>query len=86
MYYKTAVNDTVKGFDAVHIVENDNELELWLGEVKFYMDLKSAFNSVVEEIKNHLDGDYLRNEFILVSSKIDDKWKYAQDLKKNDKY
>src|SRR5688500_4132024 len=27
IYYKTAVNDTVKGFDAVHVVESAGDLE-----------------------------------------------------------
>jgi hypothetical protein len=82
IYYKTSANDTVKGFDAVHVVENDNKLELWLGEVKFYKDANSAIKDVVEEIKDHTDHDYLRSEFILISGKIDDNWPHAQQVKR----
>jgi hypothetical protein len=39
-YFKSSANDTVKGFDAVHVVSNGNEPELWLGEVKFYTTLR----------------------------------------------
>lgn len=81
IYYKTATNDTVKGFDAVHIVEQDNNLELWLGEVKFYKNAKDAIRDVVDELKTHTQNDYLQNEFVMISGKIDDKWPHAQKIK-----
>ena len=31
IYYKDSPNETVKGFDAVHVVVTDDTLELWLG-------------------------------------------------------
>ena len=81
IYYKTADNDTVKGFDAVHVVENDDELELWLGEVKFYKDINSAIRDVVEELELHTESNYLRREFSLITNKIDDEWKHSEKLK-----
>lgn len=81
IYYKSAINETVKGFDAVHIVENGDELELWLGEVKFYKALKAAISEVTDELKKHTDNDYLRSEFILIASKIDSRWKHADKLR-----
>lgn len=81
IYYKSARNDTVKGFDAVHIVESkNNELELWLGEAKFYSDIGQAISDVVDELKIHTETDYLRNEFLLIKGKIDTNWKYAKEL------
>lgn len=82
IYYKSSVNETVKGFDAVHIVENGDSLELWLGEVKFYKDINSAISEVVAEMHVHLEHDYLKNEFILIAPKIDDNWEHANSLKK----
>lgn len=82
IYYKSATNETVKGFDAVHIVENNDELELWLGEVKFYKDVSDAINKVATELKAHTNRDYLRDEFILIESKIDPSWKHAKELRK----
>ena len=38
VFYKTSANDTVKGFDAVHLVEFDNDYEIWLGEAKVVND------------------------------------------------
>jgi hypothetical protein len=82
IYYKDGANETVKGFDAVHIVPIEGDLELWLGEVKFYNDINRAIRDVVKELQDHTDKDYLRNEFLFISNKIDDAWKYADKLKK----
>jgi hypothetical protein len=81
LYYKSATNDTVKGFDAVHVVEMPDGLELWLGEVKLYKDASAAVTDVATELKAHTAQQYLRNEFILIDSKIDPHWKHATTLK-----
>ncbi|RMG19902.1 MAG: DUF1837 domain-containing protein [Methanobacteriota archaeon] len=82
IYYKSARNDTVKGFDAVHVVQcNGGELELWLGEAKFYKDINQAIYDVIQELKDHSQRDYLRDEFLLISGKIDDEWESAKQLK-----
>lgn len=82
IYYKSSINNTVKGFDAVHVVPSDNGLELWLGEAKFYKDIGAAIRSVVAELHDHLDKNYLRDEFLLIKGKVDDSWPYADDLKR----
>lgn len=81
IYYKTANNDTVKGFDAVHIVEQSGDLELWLGEVKFYKNAQGAVRDVAKELAVHTQNDYLRNEFVLISGKLDDRWPHALAIK-----
>ena len=81
VFYKTSSNDTVKGFDAVHLVEFENGYEIWLGEAKFYSDYKSAIDNVVSEIEQHLEAGFLRNEFMFIEGKIDDKWKLATTFK-----
>jgi len=81
IYYKDGPNDTVKGFDAVHVVDKTDSLELWLGEVKFYTDIHNAINDVVKEIFAHIQRDYLRNEFVAITNKIDDAWPHANRLK-----
>ncbi len=80
-YFKDAANNTVKGFDAVHIVATDDALELWLGEVKFYKSISAAISDVVDEIKKDTTDRYLRNEFALIANKIDDSWPHAERLK-----
>lgn len=81
IYYKDGPNETVKGFDAVHVIDNGTELELWLGEVKFYANINDAINDVVNELFEHVKKDYLRNEFIAITNKIDGNWPHAKKLK-----
>lgn len=81
IYYKSSSNDTVKGFDAVHVVPIGSSLELWLGEVKFYGSITKAIADVCKELTIHLGTDYLKSEFSLILNKIDPSWPYADKLK-----
>lgn len=80
-YFKDSANITVKGFDAIHIVQGLAGLELWAGEVKFYKDIAGAMRDAAAEIDTHLGRDYLRSEFALIENKICDSWPYAAELK-----
>lgn len=80
IYYKSGVNDTVKGFDAVHVVRAGDGLELWVGETKFYKTLSKAIYDVSKEIVDHLETDYLKSEFILIKNKVDLSWPEAEGL------
>jgi hypothetical protein len=82
IFYKSALNDTVKGFDAVHVVGPPHDLELWLGEAKFYSDLAQAISQVATELHRHLETDYLRDEFALIVNKIDESWPHAPVLRR----
>jgi hypothetical protein len=82
IYYKSTNNETVKGFDAVHVVGPPEDLELWLGEVKFYSDISRAISDVIAELQKDLETDYLRDEFALIVNKIDPKWPHAEILRK----
>lgn len=82
IYFKDAANDTVKGFDAVHVVASVDSLELWLGEAKFYEDIAKAVTSVVEEIEKHTSAGFLRAEFLAIANKIDATWPHSDKLKK----
>jgi hypothetical protein len=73
-YYKDSRNDTVKGFDAVHVVGQAEDWELWLGEVKFYSDIRGAVRDVVNELQQHMERDYLRSELCAITNKLDDSW------------
>jgi hypothetical protein len=81
IYYKDSHNSTVKGFDAVHIVQAKESFELWLGEAKFYENINDAIGAIVGELKKHSDAQYLRGEFALITNKIDDSWEHAERLK-----
>jgi hypothetical protein len=82
LFYKDSANDTVKGFDAVHVVPvDDGSLELWLGEVKFYEDGRAAVRDVAAELHAHTTTEFLRGEFALILNKIDEAWPFADRLK-----
>lgn len=82
LFVKTGVNDTVKGFDAVHVAVDGTDLELWLGEVKFYTDARQAIRDVAAELHDHFRAEYLRNEFILIGNNLDPAWPHADILKR----
>lgn len=83
LYFKDSPNDTVKGFDAVHVVVSpQDELELWLGEAKFYGDLSSAITAATQSLREHTAHDYLRTEFGAILNKIEDGWPHAGALRR----
>ncbi len=80
-YYKDSANDTIKGFDAVHVVQNGSNWELCLGEVKFYKDFGAAVRDVCEELLvEHTARDYLRSEFTAITREVDKSWPEARYL------
>jgi Cap4 SAVED domain len=81
IYFKDAVNITVKGFDAVHVLATPNGLELWLGEVKFYKSITQAIADVVPELEAHFQDDYLKKEFVLITNKLDPNWDGTEKVK-----
>jgi len=82
IYFKDSANDTVKGFDCVHAVGGIDNLELWIGEVKFYTNVSDAISQVKTEILDHLDKEYLRKEFIAIGNKLDTDDERAQEVQK----
>lgn len=81
VFFKSSRNETYHGFDAVHVVHGPDGLELWLGEAKFYTRLDAAIRDALSELAKHLETDYLREEFALVSDKIDDEHPHAGELR-----
>lgn len=81
IYFKDAANNTVKGFDAIHVIDTSSGLELWLGEVKFYKDIGQAIADVTKELEVHFEDDYLKKEFLLITNKLDPAWSGTPKLK-----
>lgn len=63
---KTSSNDTVKGFDGIHLVPIQDDFELWLGECKFYLDGKEAIREAIKSIKEHIAPAFLKTEKAMV--------------------
>lgn len=70
IYFKDAHNVTVHGFDGVHVTTDDKKL--WLGESKLYADGIAGVRDLAKDLKEHLNEDYLRREFQLISRKLPD--------------
>jgi len=81
-FYKDSANNTVKGFDSVHVVVTQTGLELWLGESKFYEEVDKAINAAVKDLKAHTERDYMRAEFVTVRNMLDPSWPHAEKLKR----
>lgn len=81
IYYKDSDNDTVKGFDSVHIVESLDCVEIWLGEAKFYKDATRAVTEALGSLKEHLDRDFLRREFVAITNKLDRNWEHSETVR-----
>jgi hypothetical protein len=71
IYFKDSPNNAVHGFDAIHVVNTDEEKSLWLGEAKIYQAGSDGLNKLVDDLKSHFTEDYLRNEFFLIKKKVD---------------
>lgn len=82
IFFKDSANNTVKGFDAIHVLDTPQGLELWLGEVKFYKDIGKAIADVTAELEVHFKDDYLKKEFLLITRKLDPAWSGTSKLQK----
>lgn len=60
-FYDIQKKSEVTGYDAFHLIQNGDNLELWFGETKFFEDCKSAIDSVFGNIKKAISDDYLVN-------------------------
>ena len=79
-FYKDSANNTVKGFDAVHVIATATGLELWLGESKFYKRIGQAIAAAIEDLESHTRRDYMRAEFAVILNMLDPMWPYAAKL------
>jgi hypothetical protein len=82
LFYKSGDNDTVKGFDCVHVVEGDGGvLELWLGEAKFYKDIGKAITAALDSLAELTETERLKREFVLIRGVVDDDWPLAEQFR-----
>lgn len=75
VFYKMRSNDQVTGFDSALVTydEDSGDVELWLGEAKFYKDTKGAVAAALASLKSHLDEGFLEETKILIGPKIEPK-------------
>lgn len=79
VYFKDSLSVPAHGFDAVHV--SVNEKILWLGESKLYKNGKDGIDDLVNDLKKHVNTDYLNDQFIIIKKNLEnnsipnrDKW------------
>jgi hypothetical protein len=55
IFYKQNSRDYAKGADSVHLVIENNDFSIWLGECKFYNGLSDAFKPALVSVKELLN-------------------------------
>ncbi|WP_295162766.1 DUF1837 domain-containing protein [uncultured Brachyspira sp.] len=71
IFYKTNRNTYIHGADSIHITINNGQINLWLGESKFYKDVKKAVKNAIESIKSILEDDKLKAEISMAYNSKD---------------
>jgi hypothetical protein len=73
LFYKMRTNDQITGFDSALVTydQETDEIELWLGEAKFYKDTKDAVAAALESLTGHLEQGFLEETKILIGPKIE---------------
>jgi hypothetical protein len=70
IYFKDSINVPVHGFDGVQVSISGSVKKLWLGESKLYHSGEDGVRDLANDLKKHLDTDYLKKEFSLISRKL----------------
>jgi hypothetical protein len=70
VFYLSASNDVVKGFDMVHAAVGGEHAEIWLGESKFYSNRARAVADAINSVAAHIDRGFLTNEKLLIGPQI----------------
>lgn len=80
--YLSASNDPVKAFDLVHVrYVNGGDIELWLGEAKFFKTRSSAISDAITSIESHITAGFLKNEKLLLGPQVSDDIPHSAKLK-----
>lgn len=81
--YLSASNDPVKAFDLVHVRYVDgNDVELWLGEAKFFRNRNNAIQEAISSIKGHITAGFLNNEKLLLGPQVSNDIPHSTKIKK----
>lgn len=81
LFYKMRTNDSVTSVDVVHVVMNEeNQLELWLGEAKLYDDVQAARYKALSSVEPLWNSEFLTEMKALIGPKIDEQAPYEKEL------
>lgn len=79
---KSGANDTVKGYDGVHLLPVKNDFEIWLGESKFYQgNGTGAVTDAVSSIAEHFLTAFLNTEKAMIYGHISQETPHYEELR-----
>lgn len=70
-FYCPTENSESKGYDAYHLIESNQTIQLWFGEVKFHKNYTNAVNDVLSKINNSLSDNYLSRNLLALRKNKD---------------
>lgn len=71
-FYNPTENSEAKGYDLYHLIENNDQLELWFGEVKFRESFSSAVKSAIEGLEKAISDDYFDQNLLAIFNRKND--------------
>ncbi|WP_170324567.1 HamA C-terminal domain-containing protein [Ruegeria arenilitoris] len=80
--YLSASNDPVKAFDLVHVrYQEKGEVELWLGEAKFFKTRNDAVADAIKSISSHITRGFLTNEKLILGPQVSNDIPHSEKIK-----
>lgn len=70
-FYDILEGSEPKGYDCFHIIQKNEDLELWFGEAKCYDSYKAAIDDVLSKIENAITDKYLSKNLLSIIDKKD---------------
>ena len=67
-FYNPLEASETKGYDSYHITEDNGQVQLWFGEVKFRENHSSGIKSALDNIEKALSDAYLSTNFLSISN------------------
>lgn len=72
-FYSPIENSESKGYDNFHFyIDENNNIELWFGEVKMFKSLSNAIEKIINNINTALSIEYLDKNFRAILSRTND--------------
>lgn len=71
-FYLTTENSEAKGYDLYHLIENNGQVELWFGEVKFRESFASGVKSAIEGLKQAITDNYFEQNLLAIFDRKND--------------
>ncbi len=69
-FYSPLEKAEAKGYDAFHLVQRGNRVQLWFGEAKFRVDYRKPIKEVLSNLKKTMSSDYFgRNILAIIKQK-----------------